>query len=88
MTFLFWLLWMMNLLLLMVTIMGKGYRQSFGAGVDLNILIMVAILIVLLASLVLKFSAKQKWISLVVVALPAMILLVLYLIDKFAGQTQ
>ena len=78
----------MNLLLLMLAIMGKGFRESFGAGVSLNTLIISLTLIVLIASVVLKFSAKQKWISLVLVALPLLALLVMYIIDKINGQTQ
>ena len=78
----------MNLLLLMLAIMGKGFRESFGAGVSLNTLIISLTLIVLIASLAIKFSAKQKWISLVLVALPLLALLVMYIIDKINGQTQ
>ena len=78
----------MNLLLLMLAIMGKGFRESFGAGVSFNSLIIVLTLIVLIASLVLKFSAKQKWISLVLVALPMLALLLMYIVDKVTGQTQ
>ena len=88
MVFLFWTLWIMNVLLLMLAVVGKGFRESFGAGVNLNVLIISLTLIVLIASLVLKFSAKQKWISLVVVALPVLALLVIYIMDKITGQTQ
>lgn len=88
MVFLFWTLWIMNVLLLMLALVGKGFRESFGAGVNLNVLIISLTLIVLIASLVLKFSAKQKWISLVVVALPVLALLVIYMMDKITGQTQ
>lgn len=88
MVFLFWTLWIMNVLLLMLAVVGKGFRESFGAGVNLNVLIISLTLIVLIASLVLKFSAKQKWISLVVVALPVLALLVIYMMDKITGQTQ
>lgn len=88
MVFLFWTLWIMNVLLLMLAVVGKGFRESFGAGVNLNVLIISLTLIVLIASLVLKFSAKQKWMSLVVVALPVLALLVIYIMDKITGQTQ
>lgn len=88
MVFLFWTLWIMNVLLLILAVVGKGFRESFGAGVNLNVLIISLTLIVLIASLVLKFSAKQKWISLVVVALPVLALLVIYIMDKITGQTQ
>ena len=86
MVFLFWTLWIMNVLLLMLAVMGKGFRESFGAGINMNVLIIVGTLLVLIASLVLKFSAKQKGISLVVVALPMLALLVMYIIDWMTDQ--
>ena len=88
MVFLFWTLWIMNVLLLMLAIMGKGFRESYGAGINLNVLMIIGTLVVLIASLVLKFSAKQKAVSLAVVALPVLALLVMYLMDKITGQTQ
>lgn len=88
MAFLFWLLWIMNFLLLMIAIMGKGFRESYGAGINFNVIIIILTLIVLIASLVLKFGAKQKWISLAVVALPMLAILVMYIVDKVTGQPQ
>ncbi len=67
MTSLFWLLWVINVLLLKVAIGGMGFRSSFGAGVDLNILIIV----VLAGSLILRYSVKHKGISPVVMSIHA-----------------
>ena len=88
MVFLFWLFWIFNFLLLLLAIVGKGFRESFGAGVNLNVLVIIGTLIVLAASLVLRFSIKQKPISLVVVMLPAILLLIMYFIDKMTGQSK
>lgn len=87
MSFLFWLLWLTNLLLLMVAFLGKGFRSSFGAGVDLNVLLIMALIIVLVGSLILRIAVKQKWISLVVVSLPLCMMLVLYLFEKISGKS-
>ena len=88
MVFLFWFLWIINLLLLLLAIMGKGFRESFGAGVDLNVLVIIGTIIILIASLVLRYGVKQKTMSLVVVALPAIALLIMYLVDKITSQPQ
>lgn len=87
MSFLFWLFWVINLLLLVTAFLGKGFRSSFGAGVDLNVLIIIVLIAVLAGSLILRFSVKQKWISLVVVALPMFIMVLWYVFEKISGKT-
>jgi hypothetical protein len=87
MSFLFWLGWGFNLLLLIIAFMGKGFRAGFGAGVDLNVLFIVVLIAVLAGSLILRFSVKQKWMSLVVVSLPICMMLFLYLFEKISGKS-
>jgi hypothetical protein len=87
MSFLFWLGWGVNLFLLIIAFLGKGFRSSFGAGVDLNVLFIVVLIAVLAGSLILRFSVKQKWISLVVVSLPICMMLGLYLFEKISGKS-
>ncbi|HQW26773.1 MAG TPA: hypothetical protein PLV75_12470 [Saprospiraceae bacterium] len=87
MSFLFWLLWLTNMLLLIIALLGKGFRSDFGAGVDLNVLLNIVLIVVLTASLILRYSVKQKWISLVVVALPICLMLIWYVIEKISGKS-
>jgi hypothetical protein len=87
MTILFWMLWALNVLMLLLAIVGKGFRSSFGAGVDLNVLMIVGLLVVLIVSLVLRIAVKQKWVSLVVVSLPLIGMLLLYGVEKMTGKT-
>lgn len=87
MSFLFWLLWFANLLLLIIALLGKGFRSDFGAGVDLNILVTMMLVVVLAGSLIVRFSVKQKWMSLVVVSLPICMMLGLYLFEKISGKS-
>lgn len=87
MSFLFWLCWIINVLLLLIAMVGKGFRSGFGAGVDLNVLLTIILIGVLAVSLILRFSVKQKWISLVVVSLPLSMMLVLYLFEKISGKS-
>ena len=87
MSFLFWLCWIINVLLLIMAILGKGFRSDFGAGVDLNVLLTIVLIVVLAGSLILRFSLKQKWVSLVVVSLPVCMMLVWYLFEKISGKS-
>lgn len=87
MSFLFWLCWIINVLMLLIAIVGKGFRSGFGAGVDFNVLLTIVLVVVLAGSLILRFSVKQKWISLVVVSLPLCMMLVLYLFEKISGKS-
>jgi hypothetical protein len=87
MPFLFWALCTVNILLLLLAVLGKGFRSGYGAGVDINVIIMIGTLIVLVSSLVLKFSTKQKWISLVVVSLPVICMFVWYVFEKITGKS-
>ena len=87
MSFLFWLLWLTNILFLIIALLGKGFRSDFGAGVDLNVLLTIVLIVVLAGSLILRFSLKQKWVSLVVVSLPVCMMLVWYLFEKISGKS-
>ena len=87
MNFLFWLLWIINILLLLLAIAGSGLRASFGANTDLNGFLTIFLIIILIASIWLKFSIKHKWISLVIVALPVIVLFLMYLFEKKPDNT-
>ena len=87
MSFLFWLCWIINLLLLVIAILRKGFRSDFGAGVDLNVLLTIVLIAVLAGSLILRYSVKQKWISLVVVALPICLMLIWKKKKKISGKS-
>ena len=87
MSFLFWLLWLTNILFLISALLGKGFRSDFGAGVDLDVLLTIVLIVVLAGSLILRFSLKQKWVSLVVVSLPVCMMLVWYLFEKISGKS-
>ena len=86
MPFLFWTLWIIDLLLLALAFVGKGFRSGFGAGIDLNVLFIIGLIIVLIGSLVFRYAFKQKAISLVVVSIPLLVILIMYLFDKMAGE--
>ncbi len=86
MAFLFWSLWIFNCLLLLLALFGKGFRTDFGAGIDLNNVIIIGVIILLASSALLRFGGKHKWMSLVLLALPALIMVVWYVFDKITGK--
>ena len=87
MTFLFWSCWVINVLMLILAIIGKGFRSSFGAGVDFNILMIIFLVIILTGSLIIRFSLRHKGLSLIVVSLPLLTMFVLYLYEKITGKS-
>jgi hypothetical protein len=82
MNFLFWLCWILDLLLLGLLILGSGLRTSFGAGTNLNGWLTLLVVVVIIVSLILRFSSEQKIISLAVVAIPFILLTIMYLFEK------
>lgn len=84
MAILFWLLWIINLLLGVLIVWGKGYRSSYGAGVDTNSIMLIGVALVLLGSLVARYYFKHLVASVIFVSLPIAGMLIWYLIDRNA----
>ena len=82
MSFVFWLLWVLNLLLAALTMFGSHLRSSFGASNSLNSWLLPGLIIILIASLIVRYSLRHSKLSLIIVALPFLILFLMYLIDK------
>ena len=85
MNFLFYILTLINILLFIFTAWAKGFRSSFGAGTDLNVLMMLGYGIVIITSCIVKFGLKQKGWAVLVAALPVIILFAMYLLDRKTG---
>lgn len=84
MSFLFYLLTIINILLLLFSIWGKGFRASFGASTDFSSLVIVVLTIVLLASLIAKFGARHKTWAVAIAAIPVVVLFLMYVFDTKA----
>jgi len=80
MAFLFWLFWIADLLICLVTVLGKGFRESFTAS-SINAWFAVLLFGCTLGGLLLRFVFKKALLSLLVAALPLLILMIWYLVD-------
>lgn len=82
MNVLFWLCWLANALLVLIAMLGKGFRDSFGAGSLINMIMGIVLMSILAGSLILRFGLKQKGWSLILVLLPLAAMCIWYLIDR------
>ena len=80
MSFLFWLFWGADLLIGLATWLGKGFRESFTDS-SINIWFFILMVGCILGGLVLRLAFKKALLSLLVVALPLLVLLVWYFLD-------
>lgn len=85
MTFLFWTCWIIDLLLCVIAIIGKGFADSFHKSSSVPWL---AILLVgcTVAGFMLQVVFKKTTWALLTAALPLAAMLGLYFIEKIAGE--
>jgi len=81
MGFLFWFLWVTDLLICLLALIGKGFRESYGAS-NINVWFTVLLLGCTLAGLLLRLVLKNELFALIVAALPLVILLIWYFLDS------
>ncbi len=83
---LFWILWVIDLSLGLLSFLGKGYRRSYTAS-DPTLWFHVLIIGSIIGGLLFRLIFKRSVLSLALVALPLLVLLVWYLIDKASDST-
>lgn len=82
MNLLFWLLWLLNLSFIVLVLWASSYRSGFGAGVDFNTILVIGVVVILVASLIVRFGLKKHGASVGIVGLPILGLLFWYLWEK------
>lgn len=86
MNLIFWLLWALDLALCLLSFVGKGFRRSFTAS-DPALWFDFLLVGSLMGSLALRLIFKRLQWGLALAALPVLVLLVWYLIDKATGSS-
>ncbi|MFZ1678541.1 MAG: hypothetical protein WAT91_14775 [Saprospiraceae bacterium] len=85
MSILFWLLWVINLLLAILTVGASDFRTGFGASTNFNNWVLIVTVISLIAGLVTRYYFRQNRLSLLVVAIPILFLVLIYIFEKISG---
>lgn len=85
MAVLFWILFFVDVLLCLLTVAGKGFRDSFGAS-SINTWFTVLLFIGTFGGLLARLIFKKPQLSLMVVAVPVLVMFVWYLIDSRAAK--
>lgn len=80
MALLFWLLFIVDLLICLLAVVGKGFRDSYSAS-SIHTWFSVLLFGCIFGGLLVRFVFRKALLSLAVVALPLLVLLVWYLID-------
>ncbi len=81
MNILFWVLWVIDLLLTFVIILAGIYRQNSGAFNNENFTYAIVLMLFLLGSIVVRYVLQWPQLSVLLAALPLLILLIMYLLD-------
>lgn len=81
MTAIFWILWVLDLLLTVFIIFASIYRENAGAFNNENLTYAVVLMLILLGSIVLRYVVQWPNLSVLLAALPLLILLLMYFFD-------
>lgn len=81
MNILFWVLWVIDILLTFVIILAGIYRENSGAFNNHNFTYAVVLMLLLVGSIVVRYALQWPQLSVLLAALPLLILLILYFFD-------
>ena len=81
MNILFWVLWVIDLLLTFVVILAGIYRENTGAFNNNNFTFAVVLMLILVGSIVVRYTLQWPLISVLLAAIPLLIVLILYFFD-------
>jgi hypothetical protein len=81
MNIVFWVLWVIDLLLTFVIILAGIYRENSGAFNNENFTYAVVLMLLLVGSIVVRYALQWPQLSVLLAALPLLILLIMYFFD-------
>jgi len=87
MNVLFWICSIIDFLLILMILAGSKFRTGFGANNDFNNMAILLLVIILVAAVVVRIIVRPKWVSLLLAALPIVLMIIIYLFEKKTGPT-
>lgn len=81
MNVIFWILWVFDLLFTLFLVWASMYRESIGAHNNENMTYAVVSMLILLGSIVVRYTLQWPMVSVLLAALPLLILLMMYFFD-------
>ena len=81
MNIVFWILWSINLVLTFIVILAAIYRENAGAFNNENFTYAVVLMLLLVGSIVVRYVLHWPLLSVLLAALPLLIVLILYFFD-------
>jgi hypothetical protein len=80
----FWLFWTIDLLLAAVIVLAGLFRDGLGANTDNNVIFGLVLLFVLIGSLLVRYTFRLPQWSVLIAALPLLILVGMYYWEKWS----
>jgi hypothetical protein len=84
---LFWICFFIDFLLIILIAAGSKFRTGFGANNNFNNMALLLLILILVAAIVTRILVQPKWVSLILVALPILLMIILYLFEKKTGSS-
>ena len=81
MNIVFWVLWSINLVLTFIVILAAVYRENVGAFNNENYTYAIVLMLLLVGSIVVRYVFQWPQLSVLLAALPLLIVLILYFFD-------
>lgn len=82
MNIVFWVLWSINLVLTFIVVLAAIYRENVGALNNENYTYAVVLMLLLIGSIVVRYVLHWPQLSVLLAALPLVIVLTLYILDR------
>ena len=80
----FWLFWIIDLLLAVLIVLAGLFRDGLGANTDNNLIFGLILISVLIGSLIVRYTFRQPQWSVLIAALPLLIMVGMYFWEKWS----